>query len=198
MSLYHMREYLWQKVVIRWTGHPRDQSCTEDLSHSPPDVTLKDVMTRLEPIVVKLQGLMIWDQPYHSMVALIAFNCLYWLFVWFNRFSFYSYLAIALFCIYFLILWTQYIWPEIRVPPNPSTDTEGWTPVHPNVLSAPEINHYINELCVMSRAVILWFIRLRREKRFKFFITTTSILFMTAIIGRLVPGVLIVYSISKC
>ncbi|CAG2119247.1 unnamed protein product, partial [Medioppia subpectinata] len=48
----------------------------------------------------------------------------------------------------------------------------------------------------MSRAIILWLIKLRREKRFKFFLLTTSILFMTAIIGRLVPGVLIVYSIT--
>ncbi|XP_054168510.1 reticulophagy regulator 3-like [Oppia nitens] len=194
LSFSLVKDFFTNRVLRRLTTDGNESSPMESIPAK--EVTLKDVMIRLEPMFVCLQRILIWEQPYHSAVSFLAFNCLYWLFVWFNRFRFYSYLGLALFCIHFFKLWTQYIWPEIRVTPNELTDTEGWTPVHPQVLSAPEINHYINEIYIMSKATILWFIRLRREKHLKFFIITTFILVMSAIIGRLVPGALIVYSIT--
>ena len=60
---------------------------------------------------------------------------------------------------YIYITWVYTIWPAVRVPPpveevTASTypdpyllrvfqDTENWTPVHPDVMSAPELDTFI-------------------------------------------------------
>lgn len=195
MSLNKLRVYsnnIYNGFIERLV--PKQKLSKTETKNRSENMGLKELLIKLEPFMVSFQSLLIWEKPYISAIAFSAFNCLFWLFMCLNR-RLYSLIAIILFCINFYKLWSQYIWPEIRVPPIESTDTEGWIQLHPQVLSAPEISHYINELIVMFNASIRWFIDLRKTNHGFFCLLSSAFLLMTAFIGKLIPGVIIVYSL---
>lgn len=46
-------------------------------------------------------------------------------------FRFYSLASVVMLFAFIYNLWVEQIWPEIRVPPKETPDSEGWTPLHP-------------------------------------------------------------------
>ena len=72
-----------------------------------------------------------------------------------------------------------------------------WTSLHPRFLSAPEISQYLNQSLSMIKNVYTWLYNLRLTHPGIFCILLSTIFIVTALIGRFVPGVVIVYIISK-
>lgn len=61
--------------------------------------------------------------------------------------------------------WTQRIWPEIRVPEaDPGPEPE-WTPVSPDVLSAPELVRLWEDFHSKLCQFFSWLKNLRCERR---------------------------------
>ncbi|KAI1304095.1 hypothetical protein HDE_01869 [Halotydeus destructor] len=155
--------------------------------------SLAAMINPIEGYLVNLQSVLLWDKPYNSAVALIALNCFYLLIISWTR-RFYSVLFFGCFFATAYKLWTNKIWPEIRVPvPEDQLSNEDWTPLHPTALSAPEIVAFMNHCVDMVSASCDWLLQLRRDNHGSFCLLVTSVFAVCAIIGKTVPGVVIVY-----
>ena len=75
MSFNRFKDYFIDRLTQRFSSSKQQSS---DSTTKPSELTLRDVMMKLEPIFVSLQSLMIWDKPYLSAIAFVVFNCLYW------------------------------------------------------------------------------------------------------------------------
>ncbi|XP_053203101.1 reticulophagy regulator 3-like isoform X2 [Panonychus citri] len=197
-SLSNKLDRISSKVVSTTSPSTQDKydgsNKDDDHGNLPTSFSTKLLLllAPFEEYFVSIQSILIWERPYVSAVFLIAINCLYWLIVsWTRRF----FSIVSLVCLVTSIYqcWSFYVWPEIRArPPEPD---EGWVPVHPTVLSAPELTHYINEIITISGAMVDWFWQLRKNQPGLFCSMVTVFLTITAIIGSLVPGVVILYII---
>ncbi|XP_077555591.1 reticulophagy regulator 3 isoform X3 [Haemaphysalis longicornis] len=108
---------------------------------------------------------------------------------------FYSFVALVAAVVFMYKTWVNSIWPEIRVPPPEGEDSEQWTPVHPQVFSVPELSRYITDWSESVRKWLANVILLRRTNPGLFCILASSTFAMTALLGRMVSGVLILYSL---
>lgn len=170
---------------LRTTGTvDRDQNCE-----------LERVLGPFEAHLISIQSLLIWERPYVSAAAFVAVNCLFWLVVSCSR-RFYSFVALIAAVIFMYKTWVDKIWPEIRVPiPEGEEDNEGWTPVHPQVFSVPELSRYITDWSESTRKWVANVILLRKTNQGLFCFLATSTFAMTAVLGRMMSGVLILYSL---
>lgn len=70
--------------------------------------------------------------------------------------------------------------------------------MNPNVLSAPEIERYLDELRTASHQFMDRVIEFRSSSHGLFCCTVTGVLLAIYFIGRSIPGVLLVYCFGKC
>ncbi|KAL8618012.1 hypothetical protein ACOMHN_021732 [Nucella lapillus] len=107
----------------------------------------------------------------------------------------YSVISIALIIIVFVDMWKKRIWPEIRVPPPVPEDGDGWTPVHPRLLSVPEISRHLSvTICYVLKTASAAR-QLRREKPVIFFLLFTAMFGCMAVLGMYMSGFMIIYTI---
>lgn len=147
-----------------------------------------------EGYMVSMQSILIWDNPTLSAVAVVFVNALFWLIVWSDVQIF---LIVPLLSLLAFVhqQWVHSIWPEIRVPPQHAPDTEDWTPVHPSVLSVPEISQYVEGVMRCLWDNYNWLISLRRYQPALFCALVSTVLSVTAVIGNLVPGAVLLYTV---
>jgi len=132
----------------------------EDQVDSPTPLII-----RLEYYLVRCQELALWKDPKASLVALAAVHLAF------------GYLATtsntvvnltlwALLSGFVYTTWTQRIWPEIRVPEAEGEQAEasGWTPVSPDVYSAPELIELAEKLKAKALQFYHTAVALRSEK----------------------------------
>ncbi|XP_055952076.1 reticulophagy regulator 3-like isoform X1 [Argiope bruennichi] len=164
----------------------------QDISPSQRPNVFNSILSPFETYVVSLQSLLIWERPYLSAGAFVTLNIFYWLIVSWNR-RFFSIVSIFALALFLYRTWVNQIWPEIRVPPQEGEDTESWTTVNPEVLSVPEISRYMNDF--VDKMIILWkdVWKLRKENRGLFCALMCGFFSFLAFIGKIFPGVLIVY-----
>lgn len=108
---------------------------------------------------------------------------------------FYSFVALIAALVFMYKTWVDKIWPEIRVPIPEGEDNEQWTPVHPQVFSVPELSRYITDWSESIRKWVANVILLRKTNPGLFCILASSTFAMTAVLGRMMSGVLILYSL---
>lgn len=108
---------------------------------------------------------------------------------------FYSFVALVAAVIFMYKTWVNNIWPEIRVPVPEGEDNEQWTPVHPQLLSVPELSRYITDWSDSVRKWVTNVILLRKTNPGLFCILASSTFAMMAVLGRMMSGVLILYSL---
>lgn len=153
----------------------------------------KQALSPMEPTIMKLQSLLVWERPAKSAVLLVGVHCLFW-FLNFSSCYFYTIICTAIMIVYMLHTWKKKIWPEIRVPPK-ELETDDWTPVHPKLLSVPELcEHLASCYCYLNQCCQYW-MGLRRNRPFKFCIEACFIFACTAIIGHYISGVMLSYII---
>ena len=95
--------------------------------------------------LVRVQEVAVWSNPTVSIIwVLLSQILLYYLSNW--TVSLLSTLSYILLSLYVYLTWVYTVWPAVRVPPTPDEDPETWTPVHPDVLSAPELQLFLQNL----------------------------------------------------
>lgn len=154
--------------------------------------TFKSILNPVEPFVMQVQSLLVWESPRKSVVLFILVHAIFWFFAVF-RCQVYFLASTALIISYFLHTWKRRIWPEIRVPPKEPEDPDSWTPVHPRLLSVPEICKYLAQFwCSIDKAVDKW-MAFRRNHRFLFCLLSCCVFISLALLGHYIPGLMLSY-----
>ncbi|XP_022079725.1 reticulophagy regulator 3-like isoform X2 [Acanthaster planci] len=154
---------------------------------------LRELLGPLEGFIMSVQSLLVWEKPARSAVMLLCVNGLFWLTVT----SHYRVVFLgAVSCILFVSMETirTKVWPEIRVH-QPDEDDEGWTPVHPHLLSLPELCDHVAKLWVTMESLNTRIWQLRKEHPSKFCLYVCSLCLVLAAIGHHFSGVFISYLI---
>lgn len=163
----------------------------------PPtrEENLSRALGKVEPYVVWLQSILIWENPVHTVVAYFCFNVLFWLAVSLNL-KFYFVLFTTTLVVLVYEMWVDKVWPEIRVPlPAEQGDNEGWTPLHPRVLSAPELSHYLNKSMQFVHNQYIRLRNLRNEQPGVFCALMSIGCIILMGLGRSISGTLLLYII---
>ncbi|KAK4311814.1 hypothetical protein Pmani_016719 [Petrolisthes manimaculis] len=142
--------------------------------------------------MVTLQAILIWEKPGTSSLAVVAVNLLFWLVIW-SELRVYFVGSLLGLLVFLHQQWVHSIWPEIRISKPEPDDAEEWTPVHPSVLSVPEISQYVEGTLRWLRDNYSWLIQLRRHQPALFSAIVTSLLSLGAVLGHMVPGTVLVY-----
>uniref|UniRef100_A0A131YLS4 RETREG1-3/ARL6IP-like N-terminal reticulon-homology domain-containing protein n=1 Tax=Rhipicephalus appendiculatus TaxID=34631 RepID=A0A131YLS4_RHIAP len=182
----------WSRGFLR-SGFERQLKTTGRVDREQ-NCVLERVLGPFEAHLISIQSLLIWERPYVSAAAFVAVNCLFWLVVSCSR-RFYSFVALIAAVIFMYKTWVNNIWPEIRVPVPEGEDNEQWTPVHPQVFSVPELSRYITDWSESIQKWVANVILLRKTNQGLFCILGVSTFAMTAVLGRMMSGVLILYSL---
>ncbi|XP_034249228.1 reticulophagy regulator 3 [Thrips palmi] len=171
---------------------------TPDQSASRPptrEENLSRALGKVEPYVVWLQSILIWENTSYTLFAYAIFNFLFW-FVVSLDFRFYFLLFTTTLVVVVIEMWVDKVWPEIRVPqPAEQGDNEGWTPLHPGVLSAPELSHYLNKAMQFVHNQYLWLHSLRNEQPGMFCGLMSIGCLILMWIGRSISGTTLLYII---
>ena len=94
---------------------------------------------------MRVQEVAVWSNPTVSIIWVVVSQLvLYYLCNWTS--SLLSTACYLLLSLYIYLTWVYTVWPAVRVPPSPDEDPELWTPLHPDVLSAPELQIFLNNL----------------------------------------------------
>lgn len=172
-----------------WYGSSVDQTDSRSKTLNRP------FFIRFEGYLVRLQELSLWTDPKNSIAALVAVHCVYWYLSATSNTP--VYLLASLASISFLYTtWTQRIWPEIRVPeadPGPDPD---WTPVSPDVLSAPELVKLWEDFrCRLCRS-FRWLGDRRKDEPGKFCWAMSTLFLLMTYIGSSITTLGLLYYIS--
>jgi len=153
------------------------QSGIEDNSSSGPS-WVQDFESKL----VAAQEVAVWSSPGKSLVWLaITQIMLYHLLT--TSTPLLSTLAYFLLSLYAYITWVYTVWPAIRVPPQHPGDDETWTPVHPDVLSAPEMSRFISDMKSTTSDILSGLVLLRSEQPGKFCVLLSFVFFSSSVVG---------------
>ena len=149
---------------------------------------------QFELLLQRMQSLLLWENPYHSLTALSVFNISFWILVWTRRPI--SIVFFVSFILYLIRIWKTKIWPEIRVTPSEDQlEREDWLPLHPQSLTVTELSQSWKIALSYATSVIHWFIELRKKNHPVFCVLMTIIFVATGIIGQAVSGAMIVYTL---
>ncbi|KAK3909419.1 Reticulophagy regulator 3 [Frankliniella fusca] len=171
------------------------RSDRDDVRPPTREENISKALGKVEPYVVWLQSILIWENPVHTLVAYFCFNVLFWLVVSLDlRFYFLFFSTTLVVLIY--EMWVDKVWPEIRVPqPAELGDNEGWTPLHPGVLSAPELSHYLSKMMQFSHNQYLRLQNLRNNQPGHFCALVSIGCLLLMWIGRTISGTMLLYII---
>jgi len=145
------------------------QKYEEEAEHS--------IIRDFESKLVVVQEVAVWSNPTVSIIWVVLSQILlYYLCNWtVSLVSTGSYILLSL---YVYMTWVYTVWPAVRVPPSPEADPETWTPLHPDVLSAPELQTFLNNFRSRVSEILQGLILLREEQPGKF-CAVMSIVFLT-------------------
>lgn len=97
-------------------------------------------LKEFEVKLVQAQEVALWSSPITSLAWLLASQLLVWHLTTSPLLPNLAKLALAAFL---YSTWVYRLWPAIRVPPEHPEDPEPWTPLHPDLLSAPELGSWV-------------------------------------------------------
>ena len=165
---------------------------SSDAPDGPPP---KPLIVQFEAYLVKLQELSLWTDPKSSGLALVVIHAIYWYLSVTSNSTVYLLAMLALLTFVYTT-WTQRIWPEIRVPEaNPGPEPE-WTPVSPDVLSAPELVRLWEEVKVKCCQAFEWLKVTRQNEHGKFCAIVSAFFLLLAYVGSRVTTLGLFYYVS--
>ncbi|KAJ7313401.1 hypothetical protein JRQ81_004735 [Phrynocephalus forsythii] len=175
-----------------------------------------DLRSRLgpyEPALNALQATLVWERPARSALAWAgahaAFGCaasgggrreaaegeeeeeegffaltsLHLIFL----------VAFTLILIVCLDQWKNKIWPEIKITRLEELENESWGCVHPQLLSVPELCHYLAEGWVTGDSFMRNLLGFKRQNPGKFCLLASGVLTFLTVLGQYIPGVCLAY-----
>ena len=165
---------------------------SSDTPDGPPP---KPLIVQFEAYLVKIQELSLWTDPKSSALALVVIHAIYWYLSVTSNSTVYLLAMLALLTFVYTT-WTQRIWPEIRVPEaNPGPEPE-WTPVSPDVLSAPELVRLWEEVKVKCCQAFEWLKVTRQNEHGKFCAIVSAFFLLLAYVGSRVTTLGLFYYVS--
>jgi len=170
MSGFRMPD--WKKL---WYG----QDYVDSANKPSPS---KSILIKFERYLVQLQELSLWTNPQNSVAALVLIHLIYWYLKVTQNSTVY---LISTLCMVWFVYstWTKRIWPAIRVPEADPGPTPEWTPVNPDVLSAPEMIKLWDDVKNHLIYTSSWMWKLRQDEPGKFCALTSSVFLVLAYIG---------------
>jgi len=139
-------------------------------------------LKEFESKLVSAQEVAVWSNPYKSLAWVVMTQAmLYYLCC--SSTPLLSTTAYFTLSAYIYITWVYTIWPAIRVPPTVEEDDENWTPVHPDVLSAPELDTFIKDSKTKIYQIVSGLKLFREEQPGKFCILLSSFFLALAGVG---------------
>ncbi|XP_033762943.1 reticulophagy regulator 3-like isoform X2 [Pecten maximus] len=154
----------------------------------------KNILNPIEPLVMRIQSLLVWEYPRKSAVLFICVHGIFW-FLAAVGCRFYFVVSTVTYIVYLVRTWKHKIWPEIRVPPAVPEDPDSWTPVHPRLLSVPELSKYMAHLWCSCSNILHYWLAFRRAYPFLFCVVSSMFFLTLALIGHYIPGIMLAYII---
>jgi len=156
----------------------------------------KDYLHHFENKLVYVQEVLIWTNVQRSVVWLVASQLFLYQFC-LSSTPILSTTAQLMLIGYLYTIFTQKLWPVIRIPEEQTPqDIEVWTDVHPDTLSAPELQQLVQK---SKQKIIqiyngLWL--LRSDDPLRFCITMSTFFIATAILGIKVSTPMLIHSVA--
>jgi len=183
-----IRGYLpgWPKIRLPTYSQLKDGSYFHP--PAPPNQLQHQnwVLKEFESKFIAAQEIAVWSNPFKSVVWLLLTQFLLYYFLNSST-PLLSTLAYVCLSVYAYITWVYTIWPIIRVPPENPEDDESWTPVHPDVLSAPELSTFLSDLHTKVKEVIVGLYLLRTEQPVKFCVIMSTLCTLLAVLSMQCP-----------
>ncbi|XP_069111875.1 reticulophagy regulator 3-like isoform X2 [Argopecten irradians] len=154
----------------------------------------KRMLNPIEPFVMRVQSLLVWEYPRKSAVLFIFVHGIFW-FLAAVGCRFYFVVSTVSYIVYLVRTWKHKIWPEIRVPPAVPEDPDSWTPVHPRLLSVPELSKYMAHVWCSASHIVHYWLAFRRAYPFLFCVVSSTFFLTLAMIGHYIPGIMLAYII---
>ncbi|KAL5007756.1 hypothetical protein ScPMuIL_016562 [Solemya velum] len=153
---------------------------------------INSLLSPTEPTVMRLQSLLVWEKPKQSAVLFLFVHVVFW-YLAVTRQQIFFLCSLTAIVVYLVYTWKKKIWPEIRVPPPIPEDMDGWTPVHPRLLSIPEISQYLAQIWCGSVLYIQSTRKFRRNHPYQFGVLSSLCFGSLAVFGHFIPGIMLSY-----
>jgi len=140
------------------------------------------LLQEFESKLVSAQEVAVWSNPYRSLAWVVMTQAMLY-YLCSSSTPLLSTTAYFSLSAYIYLTWVYSIWPAIRVPPPIEEDSEQWTPVHPDVMSAPELHTFITNSKAKIYEILSGLKLLREEQAGKFCIFLSSFFLILAGLG---------------
>jgi len=158
-----------------------------------PDAELTRKLKPYERYFYLIQDLVTWENPSYSLIFVFLVN----LFLWYlKRFELrpYGIFFSTLLIIVIHELWTEHIWPEIRVSkPPPKVEDKVSVSPRKGLLSIPELSRYVNCVRAAVSEQLTRLINLRSTQPMAFCMVVCGVCCVTAGIGSVISGFTFLY-----
>lgn len=153
------------------------------------------VLKDFEGKLVRVQEVAVWSSPGVSLAWVLVTQASLYYVTSISSTSLVSGLAYTSLSLYLYLTWVYTVWPAVRVPPSPEEDSETFTPVHPDVMSAPEMETLIRNFKSRLVEIVRGFMLLRQEKPGRFCLVLSSLFLMMAILGTKVTLAVLIHTV---
>jgi len=138
------------------------------------------LLAEFECRLAQVQEVALWSSPVTSLMWLVLTQLMVYHVTSSPLLPIFAKLTLATF-IY--STWVYRVWPAIRVPPKHPEDTEHWTTLHPDVLSAPELDSCLQTTRQRVKQVVTGQQLLRLEQPGRFCVLSSTICLLLAVLG---------------
>lgn len=143
----------------------------------------ESILKDFESKLVYVQEVAVWSSPVASFIWLIITQLVVFYFTSWTSCTTTTCSCYILLSLYIYITWVYTVWPAVRVPPGPDDDDEKWTPVHPDVMSAPEMQTCITQIRCKTSQIYSGLVMLRQDQPGKFCIIMSLVFLITGGLG---------------
>jgi len=137
-------------------------------------------LVEFETRLAQAQEVALWSRPLVSLAWLIVTQALVY---HLTSSAVLPNIAKILLVAFIYSTWVYRVWPAIRVPPEHPEDAEEFTPLHPDVLSAPEMAGWVQSGKKKIGEVVQGQVVLRRERPAIFCSVSSLFCCLLAVIG---------------
>uniref|UniRef100_A0A1I8GNA4 Reticulon-like protein n=2 Tax=Macrostomum lignano TaxID=282301 RepID=A0A1I8GNA4_9PLAT len=164
---------------MHWSGHDSIGKC------------LQDAISPWEPAFMRLQTLLIFRDGTKSIAFYVAIHVTF-VYCYLCNHGTLTILSFLLLLLVIADMWKTYIWKEIKVPEEFDREDD-WVPVEAHLASIQDVAQWVDERVRRLFALVAWARRQRRNRRLRFFLTTSATSALIAYLGTFFHGWLLGY-----
>jgi len=150
---------------------------------------LKALLFPIEPYILTIERIIVWEKPLVSISLLIFINVFFWLSTTWRLFSLIGVTGFSL--LFFEACW-NFIHSQIESH-NAESQADGWTELHQQLPGVPELARTVAVYWQRGQEFLEEVVCLRSNNKAKFFVYSIFTLSTLGTIGVYLPGVYIAY-----